>query len=191
MFGTQLTLSNDLSLALQFARLNIEQAKLVNQYEIPAEIAAVDAYLMEGITPEQMANLEFQFRVIYTLDASSKGKSHFQFLKPDSAEGKEIHNVLGYLKAADEIYPHKAKDVVKLVREKSKINFTTTDHTKAWRHFKVRPKWKAPNPENTNKDYCIYHQAHKDYTYSDAWAARLSEAAIDPVKLAAIRAEKI
>ena len=191
LFGSQLTLSHDLSLALQFARLNIEQTSMVNQYEIPEGIAAVDAHLMEGVTAETMANLEFQFRVIYTLDAASKSKAHFQFFKPESAEGKEIHNVLGYLKAADEMYPHKAGMVVKLVKEKSGLAFTSNDHIKAWRHFKVRPKSQAAQPENTNKDYCLYHQAHKDYTYSNAWVDKLAEDIADPVKLAAIRAEKV
>lgn len=191
LFGAQLTLSHDLSIALQFARLNIEQTSMVNQYEIPEAVAAVDAYLMEGITAEQMANLEFQFRVIYTLDAASKSKSHFQFFKPESAKGKEIHNVLGYLKAADEMYPHKAGVVVKLVKEKSGLAFTGNDHIKAWRHFKIRPNSKAIHPENTNKDYCLYHQAHKDYTYSDAWVDKLAKDIADPAKLSAIRAEKV
>ncbi|MER8845777.1 DUF3644 domain-containing protein [Mesorhizobium australicum] len=191
MFGDKLTLSHDLSFALQFARLNINQASMVNQYEIPEHIASLDAHLMEGLTAEQLANIEFQFKVIYTLDVASKSKAHFQFFKPDSAEGKEIHNVLGYLKAADEMYPVKAGKVPNLVREKSGVHFTGNDHIKAWRHYKVRPKTKAAVPENTNKDYCIYHTAHGDYTYSQAWVDKLAEDIVDPVKLAAIRAVKV
>ncbi|TIR01631.1 MAG: hypothetical protein E5X64_28285 [Mesorhizobium sp.] len=191
LFGAQLTLSHELSFALQFARLNIEQASIVNQYEIPEHIAAVDAHLMEGLTPEQKASIEFQFRVIYTLDNAAKSKAHFQFFKPDSAEGKEIHNVLGYLKAADEMYPFKAGKVVDLVKDKSGLAFTGNDHIRAWRHYQVRPKTKAANPENTNKEYCLYHAAHGDYTYSQAWVNKLAEDIADPVKLAAIRAVKV
>lgn len=191
LFGHRLTLAHDLSIALQFARLNIEQVSTLNRYEIPDHIAAVDAHLLEGLSDEQLASVEFQFRVIYTLENASKAKSHFQFIKPDSAEGKEIHNVLGYLKAADEMYPHKPGSVVKLVTQKSSVNFTTNDHTKAWKHYKARPNKGSVRPENTNKDFCLYHQAHGDYTYSDAWIEKLIEDVSDPVKLAAIRAEKI
>jgi hypothetical protein len=191
LFGSQLTLANDLSFALQFARLNIEQAAMVNQFEIPEGIAAVDAHLMDGLTDEQKANIEFQFQVIYTLANAPKSKVHFQFLKPDSAEGKEIHNVLGYLKAADEMYPHKAGKVATLVKEKSGLAFTGNDHIKAWRHYNVRPKTNSAHPDNTNKDYCLYHKAHKDYTYSDAWVDKLSQDVADPAKIAAIRAEKV
>jgi len=190
LFGERLSLSRDLSYALQFARLSIEQASMVNKYEIPAHIAALDALLMEGMTEAQLADLEFQFRVIYTLEAASKSKAHFEFIHPDSAEGKEIHNVLGYLKAADEMYPHKPGKVVEGVVAAGHA-FTSNDHTKAWRHYKVRPKTGVPHPENTDKNYCLYHQAHGDYTYSKAWVDRLVEAAADPVRLAAIRAEKL
>ena len=191
LFGDRLTLSNDLSLALQFARLNIEQASMANKYEIPEHMEALDAHLMGGLNEGQLADLEFQFRVIYTLDAAAKSRSHFQFIKPDSAEGKEIHNVLGYFKAADELYPHKPNKVVKLVAEKGGIPFSPNDHTKAWRYFKARPKTGALQPENTDRSFCLYHQAHGDYTYSDAWIDRLVESVADPAKLAAIRAEKV
>ena len=33
----------------------------------------------------------------------------------------------------------------------------------------------AKQPENTNKDYCIYHAAHSDYTYSERWVDFLCE----------------
>lgn len=191
LFGDRLTLAHDLSIALQFGKLNIEQAAMLNHYEVPAHIAAVDAHLMDGMSETQLQSIEFQFRVIYTLENAAKSKTHFQFFKPESAEGKEIHNVLGYLKAADEMYPHKPMKVVALVRENSGVMVTNNDHTKAWRHYKARPKSGAQNPENTNKDFCLYHQAHRDYTYSDAWIEKLSADVADPVKLAAIRAEKL
>ena len=49
LFGERLTLSNDLSLALQFGKLNIEQSLILNKYEIPSHIAALDAHLIEGV----------------------------------------------------------------------------------------------------------------------------------------------
>ena len=46
-------------------------------------------------------------------------------------------------------------------------------HTKAWKRFSIRPPKNSPVPEKTNKEYCIYHAAHKDYTYSEAWVRKL------------------
>ena len=56
-----MTLANDLSLALQFAKLNIEQLSDVNEYEVSAEISAIDAMISDGMTPEQLNNIEYQF----------------------------------------------------------------------------------------------------------------------------------
>jgi hypothetical protein len=53
---------------------------------------------------EDLEDLEYQFRVVFTFDNASKGKAHIQFLSPDSAEGKSIQNVLQKFKIADELY---------------------------------------------------------------------------------------
>ena len=65
------------------------------------------------------------------------------------------------------------------------------NHTQAWQLFKVRPGANAKQPQNTNKDYCIFHTAHGDYTYSDKWVDRLAEEVADNQRLAAIKAVKI
>lgn len=190
LFGSQLTLSHELSLALQFAKLSIEQLELTGKFEIPADIAAIDAQITEGMTPEQLSNIEFQFRVIYTLDAAAKTHAHYQFVNPKSAEGKEIHNVLSKKVAADEFYPNKPGKVVARVKKLTKLPFNANDHTKAWRLFKVRPRNGSSQPANTDKRYCIYHAAHKDYTYSDAWIDRLVEEVSDAEGFATIKATK-
>lgn len=138
-FGDRLTLANDLAFALQFARMDVEQLSTLNKYEIPPHIEAIDAGLDERLTDEQRADLEYQFRVVYTLDAASKGRAHFEFFRPESAEGKEIRNVLVQYKAADHLYPHKPSQICKLVKERTEKTFSSRNHTQAWRLLKVRP----------------------------------------------------
>ena len=125
------------------------------------------------------------------MDAASKSKSHIEFVRPDSAEGKEIRNVLVQYKAADHLFPHKPSQVVRLVQERSGVRFTSHNHTQAWRLHDVRPRGGVKQPENTNKDYCIYHAAHNDYTYSEKWVERLVEEAQDVVKFSVIKAQVI
>lgn len=191
LFGSELTLASELTFALQFTRMDIEQLSTLNKYEIPANIETIDARLAEGMTDEQLADLEYQFRVIYTLDAASKGRAHFEFIRPESVEGEDIRNVLVKYKAADDLFPYKPTQVCQLVCERSEKHFSTHNHTQAWQLFKVRPPAKAKQPQNTNKDYCIYHSAHGDYTYSEKWVDRLVEELADPQRLAAIKAVKI
>lgn len=78
-FGNELTLAKELAFALQFTRMDVEQVSTLNKYQIPAHIEGIDSRLTEGKTDEQLADLEYQFRVIYTLDASSKSRAHFEF----------------------------------------------------------------------------------------------------------------
>lgn len=191
LFGGRLTLASDLSLALQFAKPDIEQMSLLSKYNVPSHIAAIDAQIVEGMTEEDLRNLEFQFKVVYTLSTSSKSNAHFQFVNPESAEGKEIHHVLSKKVAADELYPCKPKMVVDLVRKKSGVTFTSSDHTKAWKLFKARPKSGSDKPENVNRKYCIYHQAHGDYAYSDEWVGRLVEEALTEEGLKAIKSVEL
>jgi len=190
-FGEQLSLQHELAFALQFAKMDLEQAGEIQKGNIPVDIAALDASLVEGMTEEETQDLEFKFRVIYTLDNASKGAAHFQFFQPGSAEGKDIHNVLTKYKIADDAYPHKALKVTRLVKKNSGKKFTSANHTQAWRHYKVRPKSGAAQPENTNKEFCIYHAAHNDYTYSDKWVDHLTAAVKDDAEFARIKANKL
>lgn len=191
LFGAQLTLSNELAFALQFTKLNFEQVSTLNKYEIPGEIDAIDARLLEGMSDNQIADTEFQFRVVYTLDAVTKSRAHFQFVQPDSAEGKDIRNVLVQHKLADHLYPHKPSDVVRKVVEATNLAFTQHNHTQAWRLFEVRPRNGAAQPENTKRDYCIFHAAHGDYTFSDQWVQKLVAVCGDAQQLQDLKSFKL
>ena len=168
-FGARVTLQSDLSVALQFGKLELEQSAQVSAYDIPPNITALDALLKKDMKEEEVDDSEYQFRVVYTFDSASKGKAHIQFLSPDSAEGKSVQNVLQKFKIADELYQYKPGDVTKIVRKASGKFFSMSDHTRAWQKHKVRPQSGAKSPEKTNRDYCIYHPAHRDYTYNDKW----------------------
>jgi len=168
-FGERVSLQGDLAFALQFARLSMDQITTIQKYEVPQEIEALDAMLDGRLTEEERTDLEYRFRVVYTLDSASKGRSHIEFLHPSSDEAEQVRNILVKYKLSDELYPHKPATVAKLVRRKSGKRFTSHNHVQAWRKFAVRPRNRTSNPGNTKKDYCVYHAAHRDYTYSEAW----------------------
>lgn len=168
-FGRRVSLQSDLSVALQFGKLDLEQAAQLSAYDIPPHITALDALLKHGMSDEELDDLEYKFKVVYTFDSATKGKAHIHFVSPDSAEGKSIQNVLQKFKIADELYKYKPGDVIKIVRKASGMPFTMSDHTRAWQDHNVRPPSGAKSPEKTDRNFCIYHPAHKDYTYNDKW----------------------
>ena len=168
-FGPRISLQSDLSVALQFGKLELEQAAQLDAYDVPPNITALDALLKKDKSEAELDDLEYQFRVVYTFDNASKGKAHIQFVSPDSEEGKSIQHVLQKFKIADELYRYKPGEVSKIVRKATGKRFSMSDHTLAWQKHKVRPPATSKSPEKTNRDYCIYHAAHRDYTYNDKW----------------------
>jgi hypothetical protein len=174
-FGERLSLQKDLSFALQFAKLDIDQITALQKFDIPEEIEALDARLQRHMSEDELADLEFQFRVVYTLDNAAKGKASIQFIKPGTEEAKDIHNVLLKYKIADEEYPYKPSRVAQLVTERSGKKFLISNNTQAWLLYKARPTKGSKHPEQTNREFCIYHPAHADYTYSEKWIDFLCE----------------
>jgi Protein of unknown function (DUF3644) len=189
--GERLSLQKELSFALQFTRLDIDQINTFQNFDIPQEIEALDARLRKGMSEAQLADLEYQFRVIYTLDNVSKGKAGIQFIKPGTEEAKEIKNVLLKYKLADEEYPYKPMRVAQLVTTRTKKTFMVSNNTQAWILYKVRPPKGSRQPENTNKDFCIYHAAHGDYTYSEKWIAFLCDKVATEEEFNKIKAVKV
>src|SRR5215471_502310 len=168
LFGPALSLRSELAFSLQFAKMSIER-----------------------LSGDELADLEYQFKVVYTLGSASKSRAHIQFVHPDSAEGKEISNILVKYKAADDLYPYKPHAVAELVSHRSQKKFTRRNHTQAWRFYSTRPRQGSKTPGDTNKDYCVYHPAHGDYTYSEKWIDHLVAEIVDDDKWAAIKNYKI
>lgn len=168
-FGDKVSLQNELSLALQFSKLDFNQLVVAQSYELPENIKALDARLNKNITETEKEDLEYQFQVIYTLAKANKSKAHIQFVKPDSDEGREIHNVLEKHILADKFYPYRPSEAVEKIAQKSGMPFNVYQHTNAWKQYKARPESNSLDPSNTKKEWCVYHPVHKDYTYSDKW----------------------
>lgn len=191
IFGEKLSLKKELSFALQFAKLDIEQINSFQNFDIPENINALDARLRQGLSEADIADLEYQLQVIYTLDNASKSKAAIKFIKPDSEEAKDVKNVLLKYKIADEEYPFKPTAVVRTVSNRTQKKFLLSNHTQAWHLYKVRPKKGSNRPTETNKDFCIYHQAHDDYTYSEKWISYLCEKVESEAEFKKIKSTKL
>ncbi|RIA47455.1 uncharacterized protein DUF3644 [Dichotomicrobium thermohalophilum] len=169
LFGESCSLRNDLDFALQFAKLDIEQISVVQDFDIPSHISSLDSELTGRRSEEEINDLEYRFRVVYTLESAPKSQAHIRFINPNSEEGKEIRHVLVKHKPSDQLYPYKPSHAAALVAERSGRHFSLHLHTKAWKKYRVRPPSGSPNPDQTDPDYCTYNSLYKSYSYSDAW----------------------
>ncbi|OOY18042.1 DUF3644 domain-containing protein [Thioclava sp. DLFJ4-1] len=168
-FGAKVTLQKNLSFSLQFSKPDIEQLSQVTAYDVPSGIKAFNEGLRENHADSIKESTEYEFTVVYTMVPGSKSKANIKFISPESDEGKEISNVLIKHKPADELYPFKPTKVVNLVKSATNKKFTIPMHTEAVKKYKIRPENGKPDKKKTNSKYCIYHAAHGDYTYSQAW----------------------
>ena len=176
LFGERLSLRNELAFALQFAKLSMEQIEVLQKYDdIPEHIQALDARLESRLSKEEKNDLAYKFRVIYTLDNATKKTAHIHFINSQSAEAKDIRNVLVQYKLADELYPHKPSEVVKLITRKTSKQFNQHTHRQVWMFYKVRSPSRSKDPKNTDKRYCIYNPVYNAYSFSNEWVEFLSE----------------
>ena len=60
------------------------------------------------------------------------------------------------------------------------VNMAT--HTRAWKHYNVRPTFGDTDPDRTRPEYCVYDSTHGDYVYTKAWVNKLARDLADPAK---------
>jgi hypothetical protein len=169
--------------------MSIDQAAMLQRAEVAGPVQSIDAQLSKMFTDDEMSDPDFKFKVSYSLEKASKGDAHFTF--SNKLGDGNPHNVLVQKVAADENWPHRASVVVRKVVEKTGKHFSSHNHTQAWRKFGVRPKSGSLTPSGTNPKFCTYHAAHKDYTYSDEWIAKLCDIVADGVEFGKLTTFKL
>lgn len=167
LFGDSAGLRDILSLALQFGGMDIEQLSKLQAYDLTPMIEAIDAAIIEGAGIHGKEGAAYKFKVSYHFEKATKGDSHIVFNKNNPEAGK-VSNVLTQKVVGDELWPHKPSKVVQMIREKTGVAFSQHQHQLAWKKFGARPRANAKNPGDCKKNFCHYHSAHNDYTYSDA-----------------------
>ncbi len=82
---------------------------------------------------------------------------------------------------------HKPGVVAALVSERLGVPFNVhPHHTRAWKHFGVRPEGNADRPEITDGRFCVWDEPHGDYLYTDAWVRKLAKELANPFTFQAV-----
>lgn len=186
LFGDDAGLESTLSLALQFGKLQLNHIAELQKYDLSPAIEAIDQQISQAVGETGNEGLSYKFKVNYTFEKATKGEAHIVFTDNNNS-AQNVHTVLTKKVVGDELWPYKPNVVVTKIRELVGDIFTTNDHQLAWKKFGARPRSGAKKPEDCKKDFCYYHAAHKDYTYSDKWVEFLTNLAINPDELADLR----
>jgi hypothetical protein len=70
---------------------------------------------------------------------------------------------------------HRPGAVCARVSETLGVKFSpSSDHVRAWKHYRVRPESDSTSRARTVARYCVWDEAHGDYVYTDAWIRKLA-----------------
>lgn len=179
LFGENIGLNDELSVAIQFSKMDIHGLSAIQKYDINPEIEAVDQAVSAAAGEDGNESPAYKFKVNFSFDKAVKGDAHIVFTE-NNPNSQLAHTVLSKKVVSDELWPYKPSRVIELVCDRSGVPFNSHHHQLAWKKLGVRPRSNAKNPSDTNKKYCHYHSAHGDYTYSDEWITLLVAIVSDP-----------
>ena len=189
LFGEQTGLQDNLSISLQFSQMDLDQLSQLQAYDLTPQIEAIDEAIAEGAGLTGAEGPAYHFKVSYHFEKATKGESHIVFSQNNpGANAKK--NVLTQKVVGDELWPFKPGEVIAKVNEGTGAGFNQHHHQLAWKKFGARPRSNAKKPSDCKKDYCHYHAAHKDYTYSQKWVDFLISVVSDPIEFAALKGYK-
>lgn len=102
-----------------------------------------------------------------------------------------VHNRHGRHGKIPRTTPLRRPDTISQISEKTGLNFSTHNHTQAMYFYKIRPRGNSKDPKKTNLEFCVYHSARKDYTYSQKWVDFLVDKICEPEELKKIKTYKL
>lgn len=166
LFGDQLGLDNDLSFALQFTHLSLDQQRsMARAQELPENVLLAQTNFEDRLSNEIYNDQRYAVRVtLVPKSANRKGKADqvVEFIRADSEESDAINRVL--LKETEK-QKYKPKHIVELIKAEGHPNFNMHYHTLLWQ---------ALDAKDHRKPYGVTLSDGQWYWY-DAWLERVRE----------------
>lgn len=185
-FGQRYALAEQLAVALQFSQILPDEKLKATKALISSNAQTVREYVERfrgGLPDPVLSSMKYSFSVFLVPRVANRaGMADIavQFVKVDEASDEELSrleklNVLireKHIPIAN-LGLFKPGEVVDQVGAGIPHQMDLHAHTRAWRHYGVRPPMNAPHPERTQSEYCLYDQTHEDYVYTQAWINKL------------------
>jgi len=192
-FGIKYGLTEQLAIALQFSQLVPEEKSKATKSALLSASKGVIDYIERfrtALPPTTLNSMKYSFAVFLVPKIANRVSAadvSVQFIRVDEASTEELSrleklNVLIREKQVpiSNLGLFKATDVVKILRQSLPFKVTMSTHTRAWRHFRVRPASGTGAPEKTDSRYCVFDTIHEDYVYTQAWIDMLIANLADP-----------
>ncbi len=185
-FGQRYALAEQFAVALQFSQILPDEKLKATKALMSSNAQTVREYVERfrgGLPDPVLSSMKYSFSVFLVPRVANRAGMAdvaVQFIKVDEASEEELSrleklNVLIREKQIPiaNLGLFKPGEVVQQVGERIPHAMDLHTHTRAWRHYAVRPPIGDPHPERTRSEYCIYDHTHEDYVYTQAWVDKL------------------
>jgi len=185
-FGNKYAMASQLAISLQFTSLTPEAKKEANKALANKAVKSIRDYVENfrgGLPSSTLNSTKYSFNVFLVpkvANRKSMADAVVEFIKIDEANVEELErleklNILIKEKQVpiSNIGLYKPAVIASKVQESIPYRFNVTNHTSAWKHYKLRPSLKSTKPEQTYSEFCIYDSVHNDYLYTEAWMEKL------------------
>jgi hypothetical protein len=187
-FGPKYALTEQLAVSLQFSQIIPSEKKKAARVLAMASAKTVKDYIEKfrgALASVVLNSMKYSFSVFLVPKVAGRkdaADASVDFVRVDEASPEE----LGRLEKLNVLIRErhipianldllKPSQVVQELETKLPYRVTLATHSKAWKHYGVRPPAGHADPERTRSEYCVYDKVHGDYLYTRAWVERLAE----------------
>jgi hypothetical protein len=186
-FGHRYALAEQLAVSLQLTHLIPEDKAKAVRATASAAAKSVTEYVEKfraGLPAPTLKSMKYSFSVFLlprVVNRESAADVAVQFIPVNEASEQELDrleklNVLIREKTIpiSNLGMFKPSEVVGQISSRLPWKVSISTHTRAWKHFGVRPPYGDTHPERTKGQYCVYDEVHHDYVYTPAWVDKLA-----------------
>lgn len=180
IFGEEYALNESLAFSLQFSSMRPEEQRQASKSVLSAEAREIRNYIenYQSVLRDEVFNSqEYSIKFIQIPKVANTNRNDLavEFVRADELDPDTLQHITAIIKdkrvviEARNVGKLQAGKVVEKVKQQTRLNFNHYDHKCLYIIFDVRPPRRAPNPDETNIEYCHYNEVHRDYIYQESW----------------------
>ncbi len=184
MFGTQYALNEALVYSLQFSHLRTIKQKEANKSALSKDSSEIVGYIEKyrnELDQEVYNSQEYSIKLIQIpkISNTNRADSAIEFVKWNELSSEDqaaYHKIAVIVKdkrvaiqAANvrRLKPGEVVNKVNTLLNRKVISLNL--HVTIYKLFNIRPSFGVEDPFETNAEFCLYDETHKDYVYQDEW----------------------
>lgn len=183
-FGNNYSINEALVYSLQFSQIRTNQQEKANRSALSKDLSEIVSFVEKyrnTLDEDTYNSQEYSIKLIQIpkISNTNRADTAVTFVKLDalSDEDKAAYEQLNVIikdktvrVEAANVRRLKPTEVIRQVNETLEgMTITQPLHAVLYKLFNIRPANGADDPFETQADFCLYDEPHKDYVYQQAW----------------------